>query len=256
VTDVLVTGAAGGIGGALVAALVDRGDRVVALDRMAVERDDVLGYTVDVADADAVAAALGDAASRGIVLRHVAAIAGGALPAEKAGADLAELPLEAFRASVELNLVTAWITLQAALPHLRRADGDRSITLTTSTDALASYGLPAYAAAKAGLIGLVHSLVAPLGAEGIRINAVAPGDVPTPRNVREWAHVPGWYDGLRAATPLGRLATPEDIAAAYVALVDLHHMTGQVVVVDGGQTVSRPASTAPSTTPSSREADR
>ena len=107
------------------------------------------------------------------------AIAGGALPEEKTGADLAELPLEVFRASLELNLVTAWITLRAALPHLRRAEGDRSITLTTSTDALASYGLPAYAAAKAGLIGLVNSLAGPLGGDGIRINAVAPGDVPT-----------------------------------------------------------------------------
>jgi NAD(P)-dependent dehydrogenase (short-subunit alcohol dehydrogenase family) len=242
VTDVLVTGAAGGLGSALVEALVARGDRVVALDRVSAGRDDIVEHTLDLADEGAVAAALADAAGQGLQIRHVVAIAGGALPEEKTGADVAELPLEVFRASLELNLVTAWITLRAVLAHLRGADGDRSIALTTSTDALASYGLPAYAAAKAGLIGLVHSLAGPLGAEGIRINAVAPGDVPTARNVREWGHVPGWYDRLREASPLGRLGTPEDVAAAYLALIDLRHVTGQVIVVDGGQTISRPAS--------------
>ncbi len=241
-TDVLVTGAAGGLGGALVGALVARGDRVVAIDRLPPGRDDVTAYTLDLADEEAVAGALADAAGRGLEIRHVVAIAGGALPGEKTGADLAELPLAVFRASLELNLVTAWITLRAALPHLRRPEGDRSITLTTSTDALASYGLPAYAAAKAGLIGLVNSLAGPLGGDGIRINAVAPGDVPTDRNVREWGHVPGWYDRLRESAPLGRLGTPEDIAAAYLALIDMRHVTGQVIVVDGGQTVSRPSS--------------
>ena len=168
------------------------------------------------------------------------AIAGGALVAEKACVDPAALPLDVFRASLEQNLTTAWIVVRAAVPALRRADGDRSITLTSSTDALASYGLPAYAAAKAGLLGLVRSLAAPLGADGIRINAVAPGDVPTPRNVREWAHVPGWYDRMRDASVLGRLAEPEDVAAAYLALIDLRHVTGQTFVVDGGQTVARP----------------
>jgi NAD(P)-dependent dehydrogenase (short-subunit alcohol dehydrogenase family) len=241
VSAVLVTGAAGGLGSALVSALVGRGERVVAIDRAPIERSDVAAYAIDLADEEAVTGALADAAGRGLGIEHVVAIAGAALPEEKTGGDLAELPLAVFRASLELNLVTAWITLRAALPHLRQASGDRSITLTTSTDALASYGLPAYAAAKAGLIGLVHSLAGPLGADGIRINAVAPGDVPTPRNVREWEHVPGWYDGLRASSPLGRLGTPEDIAAAYLALIDMRHVTGQVIVVDGGQTISRPA---------------
>ncbi len=142
--------------------------------------------------------------------------------------------------SLDQNLVTAWIALHAALPHLRAVGGDRSITLTSSTDALAAYGLPAYAAAKAGLLGLVRSLAATLGADGIRINAVAPGDVPTARNVREWAHVPGWYDRLREASVLDRLGTPADIAETYLALIDLQHVTGQTIVVDGGQTIARP----------------
>jgi NAD(P)-dependent dehydrogenase (short-subunit alcohol dehydrogenase family) len=168
-------------------------------------------------------------------------VAGGALPAEKARPDIAELPLETFRASVELNLVSAFVTLQATLPHLRALAGDRSIAFTTSTDAMVSYGLPAYAAAKAGLVGLVRSLVSPLGAEGIRINAVAPGDIPTERNLREWAHEPNHYDEIAARTPLGRLATTRDIAGTFLAIADgISSVTGQVVVVDGGATATGP----------------
>jgi NAD(P)-dependent dehydrogenase (short-subunit alcohol dehydrogenase family) len=243
-TDVLVTGAAGGLGSALVDMLVARGDRVVALDRRDASRDGVLSFVTDVADDRAVERALAAAAVSGIEPRHVVAIAGGALPDEKTCADPAGISLELFRASLEHNLVSAWATVRATLPHLRLRDGDRSITLTTSTDALASYGLPAYAAAKAGLIGLVHSLMGTLAAEGIRINAVAPGDVPTERNRREWAHRPDWYEQLRTGVPLGRLASPDDIATAYVALIDMHHVTGQVVVVDGGQTIARPSTAA------------
>ena len=112
---VLVTGAAGGLGSALVGALVERGERVVAIDRAPIERGDVAAYAIDLADEDAVTVALADAAGRGLAIQHVVAIAGAALPEEKTGADLAELPLAVFRASLELNLVTAWITLRAAL---------------------------------------------------------------------------------------------------------------------------------------------
>ena len=238
---VLVTGAAGGLGAALVEALLARGDQVVALDRAEVgAREGVRGYAVDLLDEAAVTRALDDASAAGIAIRHVVAIAGGELPDEKSCVDPAALPLDVFRRSLDQNLVTAWIALRAALPHLRPLAGDRSITLTSSTDALAAYGLPAYAAAKAGLLGMVRSLAATLGADGIRINAVAPGDVPTERNVREWAHVPGWYDRLREASVLDRLGTPPDIAATYLALIDLQHVTGQTIVVDGGQTIARP----------------
>jgi meso-butanediol dehydrogenase/(S,S)-butanediol dehydrogenase/diacetyl reductase len=242
VTTVLVTGATGGLGSALVAALVARGDQVVALDRSSVGElpHGVRSYTVDLVDEGAVAAALADATASGFAFGHAVMIAGGALPDEKACVDPVDLELDVFRRSLDQNLITAWITLRAALPHLRAADGDRSITLTSSTDALSAYGLPAYAAAKAGLLGLVRSLAATLGADGIRINAVAPGDVPTARNVREWAHVPGWYDRLREASVLDRLGTPPDIAATYLALIDLQHVTGQTIVVDGGQTIARP----------------
>jgi NAD(P)-dependent dehydrogenase (short-subunit alcohol dehydrogenase family) len=237
---VLVTGAAGGLGTALVDALLERGRAVVALDRHRCERSGVTEYVVDLRDEHEVREAVDHAAGL-VPLNHLVTIAGGALPEEKRAEDAARVATPIFRASVEQNLVTAWIALRAVLPHLRRADGDRSVVLTSSTDALASYGLPGYAAAKAGLIGLVHALTGALGADGIRINALAPGDVPTPRNVAEWAHRADWYERLAKSSALGRLATPADIAAGYLSLLDMAQVTGQTLVVDGGQTMSRPS---------------
>ena len=208
---------------------------------MPVERDDVTAYAIDLADADAVAGALADAGLA--AWRSSTSWRSRAVPCQRRRPGQT-WPICRSRCSGRRSSST-WSRPGSRCAPPCRTCGARTgiapITLTTSTDALASYGLPAYAAAKAGLIGLVHSLAGPLGADGIRINAVAPGDVPTPRNVREWAHVPGWYDGLRESSPLGRLGTPEDIAAAYLALIDMRHVTGQVIVVDGGQTISRPA---------------
>ena len=123
VTAVLVTGAAGGLGSALVSALLARGDRVVAHRPRADRAATMSLRTRSISPTRTPSpAALADAAGRGL-----------ADPARRGdrgrlrcrrrrrGADLADLPLAVFRASLELNLVTAWITLRAALPHLRRA---------------------------------------------------------------------------------------------------------------------------------------
>jgi NAD(P)-dependent dehydrogenase (short-subunit alcohol dehydrogenase family) len=235
VRRVVVTGAAGGIGGATVDAFIGAGFEVVGIDRQpAPDRQGYVGRIADLTDPEAVRRALDDVGP----LQHVVSIAGGALPIEKTTRDVAALPVEAFRASVELNLTTAFITLQATLPNLRAAEGDRSVSFTTSTDALISYGLPAYAAAKAGIVGLVRSLTSPLGQEGIRINAVAPGDIPTPRNQREWAHVPDWYERLGQGTALGRLGTTHELAQAFLALANLTSVTGQTLVADAGATIA------------------
>ncbi len=98
--------------------------------------------------------------------------------------------------------------------------------------------MPAYSAAKAGLTGLMHGLVVPLGRDGIRVNVVAPGTIRTPRTERIWGHVDGHFERLEAGTALGRLGTPEDVARAYLAVIALlTHVTGTVLVVDGGQSV-------------------
>jgi NAD(P)-dependent dehydrogenase (short-subunit alcohol dehydrogenase family) len=215
---------------------------VIGVDRTAPAANPGYRYfQADVTDEGAVQQAL----ERVGPLKHVLAVAGGALANEKTAPDAAVISIDLLKQSLEQNLISAFVTLKATLPKLRLASGDRSITFVSSTDALLSYGLPAYAAAKAGIIGLVHSMASPFGKEGIRINAVAPGDVPTERNAREWAHLPHWYEDLAAATALRRLCTPEELGDAFVSVAtQLRGMTGQVIVVDAGLTVAAAGNTA------------
>src|SRR5207248_2481883 len=140
-----------------------------------------VGYQVNLEETSRLADVVASACSRGN-LNHVVGIAGGALPEEPLNRDIAELDPAVFRASVEANLVTQCLVVQSVLPWLRRgAKRNRSILLTSSFNALSGWGLPAYSAAKAGLIGLVYALTGPLGNDGIRINAVAPGTIRTER---------------------------------------------------------------------------
>jgi NAD(P)-dependent dehydrogenase (short-subunit alcohol dehydrogenase family) len=134
----------------------------------------------------------------------------------------------------DIVLRHAWLALQHATPALRRSGGG-SVTFVASVSGLG--GAPmhaAYGAAKAGLMALVRSAAVELGPSGIRVNAVAPGVVWTPR-------VSGYLgdEGRRANetnTPLGRVALPADIAAALLFLSSglASYVNGQVLVVDGG----------------------
>lgn len=238
---VLVTGSSGGLGSAAARAFMATGFDVIGLDRTAPPENPGYRYfQADVTDEGAVQHALEEVGP----LHHVLAVAGGALAEEKTAPDVTSLPIGLLKQSLEQNLISAFVTLKATLPKLRLASGDRSMTFVSSTDALLSYGLPAYAAAKAGVIGLVRSMASPFGREGIRINAVAPGDVPTERNAREWAHLPHWYEDLAAATALGRLCTAEELADAFVSIAtQLRGMTGQVIVIDAGLTVAAAGNT-------------
>jgi NAD(P)-dependent dehydrogenase (short-subunit alcohol dehydrogenase family) len=239
---VLVTGSTGAIGQATVAAFLAEGCDVVGFDRRDPGGAATAGHrhvTVDLGDYAAVGRAVQESLA-GTRLVHVVGIAGGALPEEPTTRDdPVAIDIATFRASLEANLTTQFIVLRACLPVLSRiGDGDRSVTFTSSFNALSAQGMPAYSAAKAGLIGLMHGLVRPLGRQGIRVNVVAPGTVRTPRTEALWAAEPGHFERLEAGTALGRLATPADVAAAYVSVaLRLRHLTGQVLVLDGGQTV-------------------
>lgn len=237
---VVVTGAAGGIGSATVAAFAAAGFAVLGIDVNESVRQLSDGVVADHRDLDAVCAALSVVPQLG-TLRHLVLAAGIALAQETRLAGGRELPHpDLFRASVELNLLGHVNVLWAAQPLLFAAEGDRSVSVCSSVNALQGWGEPAYSSAKAGLLGLVRSLAVPYAGRGIRINAVAPGTVDTPNTRAEYAHDPGHFDVMRAGVPLGRLGQPADIAATFLALArDLTHVTGQVLVVDGGQTVQR-----------------
>ena len=94
---------------------------------------------------------------------------------------------------------------------------------------------PGYAAAKAGVIGMVRALAASLGGEGIRVNAVCPGYTETPM-IAKGLSVPGLREYWERTSALGRLGQPEDIAKVVRFLLsdDAGFITGQAIVVDGG----------------------
>jgi NAD(P)-dependent dehydrogenase (short-subunit alcohol dehydrogenase family) len=239
---VLITGAAGAIGSATVAEFLDRNFRVVGFDRNPevldlTQRSGYSGVVVDLQDENAVESAIADVRSYG-ELAHLIAIAGGALGGEpESRHDPALISVALFTASVQANLTTQFITIQKALPWMRaRHAADASIAFTSSWNALTGCGMPAYSAAKAGLIGMMHAIAGPLGAEGIRVNVVAPGTIRTPRTERLWAKEPQHFEALAQTTMTGRLGEPADVARTFVALATvLTHVTGQVLIVDGGQ---------------------
>ena len=94
-------------------------------------------------------------------------------------------------------------------------------------------GGPAYVASKGSVVGLTHSFAKALGPKGVRVNAVSPGVIDTPMTT-SWPKA--IKDGAIAATPLGRLALPEDVAsvACFLASADSGFVTGEIVEVNGG----------------------
>jgi 2-keto-3-deoxy-L-fuconate dehydrogenase len=96
--------------------------------------------------------------------------------------------------------------------------------------------ITAYGTSKAAVIGLTKQLAMQYAANGIRVNAICPGPVDTP--IIEPFRTPGYQERYAARTPLGRLGQPEDIAPLllYMASDESRHMTGSIVVIDGGIT--------------------
>lgn len=243
--SVLITGAAGAIGSATVDLFLNGGWAVLGLDRQdsarEIRNDGFHAAQVDLTQEKAVEAALAILDDMPPLL-HVVAIAGGAMPEEpRTQDDLAEVSTDVFRGSIDQNLTSQFITVKACLPWLRQSPSeDRSVALTSSFNALSGYGMAAYSAAKAGLIGMMYAITPSLGSEGVRVNVVAPGTVRTPRTEAIWSHVPDHFEHLATTTALGLLGEPVDVARVYRSLaLDLSHVTGQVLVVDGGQLVKR-----------------
>ena len=140
---------------------------------------------------------------------------------------------EAWREVLETNLFGAFYATKAVLRPMLRARAGRIVNITSVSGLAGNAGQANYSSAKAGLVGLTKATAREVASRGITVNAVAPGFVLTeltatlPEKIQE---------GIRAATPLGRFATPEEIGAAvaFLASDEAAYITGHVLSVDGG----------------------
>jgi NAD(P)-dependent dehydrogenase (short-subunit alcohol dehydrogenase family) len=233
----LVIGGASGIGWAVAKGLAAEGCRVAIADLNAdgaAERAAELGPPhagtgVDVTDEDTVAALFEKTGPLDVVV-NTAGIGG--------VGRITELPLEQFRAVVDVCLIGAFIVTKHAGRHLR--DGGSLVSLTSLNARLAAPGMSAYCAAKAGLAMLTEVAALELAPRRIRVNAVSPGFVDTP--LTEGVKlVPGTVEEYLENTPLGRVGTPQDVADAvlFVCSQKASWMTGEVLDLNGGAHLKR-----------------
>lgn len=231
----VVTGASSGIGEAIAKRLLDNGCDVLALQRRPprLRHERLQHHQIDLADASATKVLAGDIAARHHV-RYLVNNAGANRPGM-----LEEATVEDLDYAMALNVRAAMILIQALTPGMRAAKFGRIVNIS-SRAIQGKTQRTVYSAAKAALVGMTRTLCLELGADGITINAVAPG--PVGSELFDRGHPPGSakrqavIDGI----PVKRVGTADDIARAVVFLLDpgSGFITGQTLFVCGGTSVS------------------
>ncbi len=232
----LVTGATGGIGQAIAAALHAQGatiaasgtnaDKLAALKTEFPERLEV--FPANLGDSAALTGLIDQVETQFgklDILVNNAGITRDTLAMRMSDAQWDEV--------LNLNLRANFILCRAAVKGMMKRRFGRIINITSIVGVTGNPGQTNYAAAKAGLIGMSKSLAAEVAARGITVNCIAPGFIATPMT----AGLPdAQKDKLNERIPMGRMGTPADIAAAttYLASAEAAYVTGQTLHVNGG----------------------
>lgn len=226
---VLITGGSRGIGLACAQRFADLGDHVAVTYNSSPPPDGFFGVKCDVTDIEQVDAAF----------RAVEAEFGGPVEILVSNAGitrdglLLRMSEDDFTSVLDANLTAAYRVVKRAAKAMVRARSGRIILMSSVVGLLGAAGQSNYAASKAGLVGLARSLARELGSRSITVNVVAPGPVETDMTA---ALTDAQLVGIVAAVPLGRMATPAEIAGAvsFLASPEAGYITGAVLPVDGG----------------------
>ncbi len=244
----IVTGAASGMGRATAHLFADEGARVVVADlgsdRVAAVVDEIravhgddraLGIECDVADHAQLRALVDDAVAWGGRLDIVVNNAGVSL-VTSAFQEEAEFD-DNWARTLDINLTAHARLIRLALPHLIESGAGRIVNIASTESIVATAGLAAYAASKAGVTGLTRSLAVELGRHGVTVNCICPGPIDTGMTAAIPDDAKATY--ARRRVPLRRYGLPEEVAhmTLNLCLPASSFVNGATIPVDGGMTV-------------------
>lgn len=258
----IVTGGARGIGAGIARCLAAEGARVAIIDMDGAEAEataaglgrGALGVGADVSQEDeahdATEKILASCGRLDVLINN----AGGAGPhaLTSVGNPFINVDQAGWDDALAVNLRTTFAASKAAIPHLKQAGGGSIVNIASIAGVLPSVFIPAYGAAKAGVLSLTRTLAVELGPFNVRVNAICPGYLWT----RAWEMLATglkmlnpehadleprdiFLSVVKQSTLLGREQTPDDIGklAAFLSSDDAYNITGQIIAVDGGATL-------------------
>ncbi|TPN12017.1 SDR family oxidoreductase [Mesorhizobium sp. B2-1-3] len=242
----IVTGASSGIGRATAKLFAEEGAKVVAAARRQAELDRLVEEIVETGGtALALAGDVRDEAyAKALVDLATGSFGGVDIAFNNAGAvgmmaPLPDLPPASWHDTMDTNLTSAYLAARHQIPAmLERGGGSLVFTSSFVGYTVGMPGMAAYAAAKAGLIGLTQVLAAEYGPKGLRVNALLPGGTDTPGATTTTPEARTFVEGIHA---LKRMARPEEIArsALYLASDASSFTTGTALFADGGVSINR-----------------
>ena len=246
----IVTGAANGMGKAIVKKMAEYGAKVAAIDflpevityakELRNKGFEITGYQADVREADRLKEIYKEVYKKYGRIDCVVNAAGVAVFVDFTDPSI---DAEAHR-EIDINYFGVWNSCQAAVPYMKEAKSGKIVNFSSVTGPLVcDPGSTAYAATKGAVMAFTKALASELASSNINVNAILPGVVDTPMVRKIYEGVEGGVDAtLKAAAkaiPLGRLGDPEELAevACFLTSFESSYITGQGIVVDGGSTL-------------------